>query len=205
GAGGHEQVLRRLADRAGARDLEEVFQDDCMHGASLQGLALMLARRHRHCRMIQLARAHAAGAAGASQAGDLRLEEFPVDGDEMLQVVRQLHVLEDRARRADRDTDAAVDAFLGMDIESANAFVDAIDRAARHASGVLAVDAAVGDHISHLGAVTLSAPSIAACAFAGMLSRLRRRRTTAAPPRARAGAAPAPGPAACSRWRARPA
>ena len=82
-------------------------------------------------------------------SGPLRPKELAVDRDEPLQGRRQVGVFPDCLRRTDRHADAAVDAFIRMDVESAWPFINAVDRAATHAGGILAVDAGFGDHISH--------------------------------------------------------
>jgi hypothetical protein len=57
--------------------------------------------------------------------------------------------VEDRLDRADRLAGAAVDAFVGVDVEHPLALVDAVDRAFLDAALVLDVDARFGDHIRY--------------------------------------------------------
>ena len=68
---------------------------------------------------------------------------------EVLPLVGQVVLVEDRLDRALRDAGLAVDALVRVDVEHLGPFVEAIDRADDHAVGVLAVEAGLGDDVSH--------------------------------------------------------
>ena len=100
-------------------------------------------------RVVKLSAGDAVRATRAAQAADFWPEELAVDGNEMAQMGWHVHVFMNRLRRANRDTNAATDAFVGLNVIRAHALVNAIDRAATHAGGVFAVDAAFGDDVGH--------------------------------------------------------
>jgi hypothetical protein len=87
------------------------------------------------------------GSAGGAEV----VEESCARGLVLLPLLGQVVLVEDRLDRADRFTRAAVDAFVGMDVEGAATFVDAVDRAFLDAGAVLEVDARQRDHIGHSG------------------------------------------------------
>jgi hypothetical protein len=88
-------------------------------------------------------------ATGRTQPADVRREEVAVDGREMCHFGRQPKVFVDGLRGAGGHANAAVDAFIRVNVQSALAFVDAIDRTALDASAVLDVDAGAGDDVGH--------------------------------------------------------
>lgn len=57
--------------------------------------------------------------------------------------------VEDRFYGADGLAGSAVDAFVGVDVQHAGAFVDAVDGAFFDACLVFDVDAGFGDHVGH--------------------------------------------------------
>src|SRR5712691_10656495 len=87
--------------------------------------------------------------AGRTETAHGRAEELGVDGNEVTLGLRNIRRVVDRVDGAHGDAESAVDAFLGLNVERAQALVDAIDRTARHARTVLNVDARVGDDVRH--------------------------------------------------------
>src|SRR3954452_18231374 len=85
------------------------------------------------------------GAAGTAPAGHLRAEELAVDRYPRRQFGRQAVVGMDGVDRTDGFAEAAIDAFLRMDVERAPALIDAIDRTGIEAGPILDVDAGGGD------------------------------------------------------------
>src|SRR3989338_3112196 len=77
------------------------------------------------------------------------LEELLVQLGEVLPLVRDLVLGEDRLHRAHGLARAAVDALVRMDIEHGLALVDAVHGADLDAGLVLDVDARLGDHVRH--------------------------------------------------------
>jgi len=57
--------------------------------------------------------------------------------------------VEDRLDGALGDTRLAVDAFFGVDVEHLGPLIEAIDGAHDHAVGVFAVEARLGNNVSH--------------------------------------------------------
>ena len=103
--------------------------------------------------MITQCSTHAAGPGGAPEPRDLGAEKFPVDGYEMGQVFGYVAVFKNCLGRANRHADAAVDAFIRVDVEAARPFVNAVHRATTDATGVFAVDAGVNDDVGHASAL----------------------------------------------------
>src|SRR5665648_1160165 len=68
----------------------------------------------------------------------------------------QVVLVEDGLHRTDRLARSAVHALVGVDVQGAGAFVDAVDRALFHAGAVLDVDARRSDDVRH---VVLLAPA----------------------------------------------
>src|SRR5258708_2784389 len=101
-----------------------------------------------------------AGAAGRAPAGDGFTEELGVDLLERRLCLRQVVLVIDRLHRADRQADAAIDAFLRLDVHHPPALVDAVARATVLAGSVLDVEAGGDDDVGHL-----KPPAIAADAF----------------------------------------
>ena len=88
-----------------------------------------------------------------------RLEPVGVDLNKVFPLIWSRRLLEDRLDRANRLTGAAVNAFLGIDIELVffRKFfglvlcgMDAVDRTDIDASGILHVDAGLSNDIGHL-------------------------------------------------------
>src|SRR5690606_34632857 len=79
-------------------------------------------------RVVPVAHVAAVGAARCAPAGDLRAEELGIGRGEGGLRRRQLVVGIDRLHGADRQADAAIDAFLRVDVHHAAAFIDAFDR-----------------------------------------------------------------------------
>src|SRR3990167_7868009 len=77
------------------------------------------------------------------------LEELLVQLGEVLPLVRDLVLGEDRLHRAHGLAGAAVDALVRMDVEHGLALVDAVHGADLDAGLVLDVDARLGDHVRH--------------------------------------------------------
>ena len=103
--------------------------------------------------MITQSSAHTAGTVGAPEPGDLHTEKFAVDGDEMCQMFGYVAVFKNCLWRANRHADAAVDAFIRVDVEAAWSFVNAVDRTTADTTGVFAVDAGVNDDVGHASAL----------------------------------------------------
>src|SRR2546421_2760576 len=78
------------------------------------------------------------------------LRELLVERGEFLLRIRNVVLGEDRFHRAFGNTQRAVDAFVRIDYEHVRTFAEAVDRADVDAVGVLALDAAFGDDVSHL-------------------------------------------------------
>jgi hypothetical protein len=72
-----------------------------------------------------------------------------IQSGEVFPFLRKVVLVENRFDRALRNTGLAVDALIRMDIEHLCAFIEAIDRADNDAIGVLAVEARLGDNVSH--------------------------------------------------------
>src|SRR5262249_28193958 len=72
-----------------------------------------------------------------------------VERRELLPLVGQVVFVEDGFDGALGDAGLAVDAFLRVDVEHLRPFVEAVDRAYDHAIGVFAVEAGLGDDVSH--------------------------------------------------------
>jgi hypothetical protein len=72
-----------------------------------------------------------------------------VESGEVFPFLREVVLVEDRLDRALRNTGLAVDALIRMDIEHLCPFIEAIDRADNDTIGVLAVEARLGDNVSH--------------------------------------------------------
>ena len=68
-------------------------------------------------------------------------EGFPFGGNP--------HCREDRLDRAFGDTGSAVDALDGIDHQHGLVLMEAIDRTHRHANGILAIDAGLGNNVRH--------------------------------------------------------
>ena len=79
--------------------------------------------------MIALQRPDVGRPAGRAQPVTCRPEELAVDGEPRRELRRQPVVGVDGLDRTDRLAQAAVDAFVGLDVERAPALVDAVDRA----------------------------------------------------------------------------
>ena len=77
------------------------------------------------------------------------VEEVDVGLGVVAPLVRQIVLVEDRLHRAHRLARAAVDTFVGMDVQHPAALVDAVDRAFLDASLVEHIDARLGDHVGH--------------------------------------------------------
>src|SRR5207237_831674 len=99
--------------------------------------------------------AHATGRAPTRDAGR---KELGIGGDEQFLLARHVAILINRLDRADRDADAAIDAFVGLDVHHPPTLVDALDRADFLADAVLHIDAGRGDDVGHV----LSNPMFAA-------------------------------------------
>src|SRR5215470_11538823 len=81
---------------------------------------------------------------GGTAWGPQLVEEPGVLGGEGGPLLGDVVFVEDRFDRADRLASAAVDAFVGVDVEHPLAFVDAVDRAFLDAAFVHDVDAWLG-------------------------------------------------------------
>src|SRR5205814_4224227 len=85
----------------------------------------------------------------------VELRRFLRSGHERVDVLvdgplrRELALLEDRRRRAFRLARAAIDALVRVDRDGVLALVEAVNRADRHAVGVLALHAWVSDDVCH--------------------------------------------------------
>src|SRR5476651_234227 len=99
--------------------------------------------------MVKRAYVAWADTARLAPARHFRPEEFDVGGDEGLLGRRNVDILVDRLHRANRDADAAIDAFVGLDIHHPPTLVDALHRANFLADPVLHIDAGRGDDVSH--------------------------------------------------------
>src|SRR6478735_4454525 len=102
-------------------------------------------------RRIDADRAGAGRAAGRSQWGvasgqDLG-EEGRVVGQVLLLFLRQIGLEKNRVHLADERTGRAVHAFVGVDVQRAGAFIDAVRRAVLHTRFVHHVDTRRTDHI----------------------------------------------------------
>src|SRR5215471_4965787 len=115
-----------------------------------------------------------AGFGGAAGRAEL-VEELGVLGGERRPLLGDVVFVEDRLDRADRFAGAAVDAFVGVDVEHPLALVDAVDRAFLDAALVLDVDARLGDHICHGGCTSLTTFMCALRGLWGGLGLLARR------------------------------
>src|SRR5215813_13998758 len=78
------------------------------------------------------------------------LRELRVQGRVLLPLLREIVLGEDGLGRADRLARAAVDAFVGVDDEEVRALVEAVHGTDRHAIGVLAGDAGLGNDEGHM-------------------------------------------------------
>src|ERR1700733_579556 len=141
--------------------------------------------------MVERADVPRVGAARRTPAGHRRTEEFGIDGREGALVCQQVLFGIDRIDRTDRQAQAAIDAFLRLDIHHPAALVDALDRADVLACAILHVDTGRSDHIGHGELRGVSARAIGAPASPGTRARPPPDRTIAAPLSARAGAASA--------------
>src|SRR5215470_18020240 len=88
------------------------------------------------------------GLRGGLNAG-IVLEELLVDVDEVLPLIGNLVLREDRLHRTHRLARAAVDALVGVDVQHVLPLVDAVDRTDLHTRLVLDVDARLSDHVRH--------------------------------------------------------
>src|SRR5690606_29737397 len=90
--------------------------------------------------------------------GDVRpdVRQIGVELDELLLIVRDFILREDRLGRALRLTQGAIDALVGVNLEKVGAFVDAVYRADFHAIGVFALDAVVGDNEGHVDTLLMA-------------------------------------------------
>lgn len=79
------------------------------------------------------------------------VEEVHVIGVVVRPFLRDIVFIEDRLDGADRFAGTAVDAFVGMDVETAFTFLDAIDRTFVDTRLVLDIDARLRDHVGHAG------------------------------------------------------
>jgi hypothetical protein len=86
-----------------------------------------------------------------------QVERLMIEGDVVLEDIGDGRLLEDRLPRAFGLASAAIDAFVGIDVELvgealavvADIFVNAIDRANADAAGVQAIDAKAGNRPGH--------------------------------------------------------
>jgi len=106
-------------------------------------------REVAHQGRVELAHVSRRHAARRAPAGDAVAEELRVGGDERLFGRRHIDILVDRLHGTDRDADAAIDAFVGLDIHHAAALVDALYGADLLADAVLHIDAGRGDDVGH--------------------------------------------------------
>src|SRR5699024_5527690 len=102
---------------------------------------------------------------GRSARGSDVVEEVDVRRVVVLPLFGHIVFVEDRLDGAHGFAGPAVDAFVGVDVEAASAFVDAVDRAFLDAGSVLQVHAGLGDDVGH-GFLTSSD----ACAAAGSVA-----------------------------------
>src|SRR5580692_5529487 len=109
--------------------------------------------------MVERADMGRVGAAGRGPAGQRRAEEFGIGGPESALFGRQILDGVDRLDRADGKAQAAIDAFVGLDIHHPAALIDAFDGTDDLAGAVLDVDAGRGDDISHGGPLLALAPA----------------------------------------------
>src|SRR4029077_5591743 len=86
-------------------------------------------------------------------------EEFAVDRDPRLELLRQPVVRMNGRHRAPGLAQPTVDAFVRLDVERTSTLIDAVDRARVETGLVLHVDAGVGDNVCHL-----TSPATPACA-----------------------------------------
>lgn len=94
---------------------------------------------------------------GLPQLGELRVDRLVV-----LLVVRQVVFGKDRLNRTLRDTEVAIDAFVGVDHQEVRSFAKAVDGADIDAICIFASNATLGYHIGHCYAVAVkvcSAPT----------------------------------------------
>src|SRR5688572_2962526 len=80
--------------------------------------------------------------------GTLR-RHFGIEGGEVLPLLGQVVLVEDRLDRALRYASLAVDAFIRMDVEHLLALIEALHGADDHAVGVFAREARFGNNVSH--------------------------------------------------------
>ena len=66
-----------------------------------------------------------------------------------LQISGKVVLIVDRLDRAHRFTGAAIHAFVGVDVQGAGAFVDAVDRAFLNAGAIHHVDTWLTNHVRH--------------------------------------------------------
>ena len=89
---------------------------------------------------------HSGRAAGGAKARE-EIDVYPI---EVLQLIRQVILVEDRLDRADRLAGTAVHALVRVDVEHPLALVDAVDGALVDAGPVLQVDTGLRDDVGHL-------------------------------------------------------
>ena len=106
--------------------------------------------------MITQGSAHTTGPGGAPEPRDLWAEKFAIDANEMGQVFGYVAVFKNRLRRANRHADAAVDAFIRVNVEAARPLVNAVHWATTDATGVFAVDAGINDDVGHASALRVN-------------------------------------------------
>ena len=86
---------------------------------------------------------------GGSSWGSQVIEELGVCSVEVAPLFRKIFFEEDRLDRTDRLARAAIDAFVGVDVERAATFVDAIYGALLNASFVFNIHAGLRDDVGH--------------------------------------------------------
>jgi len=89
-------------------------------------------------------------AAGRPHPRDIGPEELLVHSDEVALVVWYLLIPDNGIDGADRKTEPAIYAFVGVDVEGAATLVNAVHRAGGGAVAILHVDAGFGNDIGHL-------------------------------------------------------
>src|ERR1700742_2485090 len=99
--------------------------------------------------MVERCRVFMVRPAGSAPTRHLRSEEFSIDRDPGLQLLREPVVRMNRCDGAHGLAQAAIDALVRLNVERAPALIDAVDRAGVEASLVLYIDAGVGDDIGH--------------------------------------------------------
>src|SRR4051794_6264545 len=94
-------------------------------------------------------RTNLGGTARRADPGHRVVEELGVHRGELFPLGGNVILVEDRGDRTGGLAGAAIDAFVGLDVEHPAALVDAVDRALVDAGAVLHVDAGLADRVGH--------------------------------------------------------